>query len=449
MSQQGIRILIVDDEPIVRKSLGSWLQEEGYEVDVAESGKETLEKLAGGSWDIFLIDIKMPGMDGLDLQRRIREAHPDAAIIIMTAYASAETAVEAMKQGAHDYIIKPFEPEKLEHVIRSAAERKDLLRESRGPRGSDEVASSAQGVLGVSPAMREVLDRIRSAADTDAAVLLRGESGTGKDLVARAIHASSKRRYMPLVTVSCGALSGADLELELFGHEKGALPGATYQRKGKLELADGGTLFLDEIADLSVKAQAEVLRVLEEKKVTRVGGSKPAAADFRLIAATKGDPEALLAKKALHEAFYYRVSIFSITLPPLRERPEDIPFLARHFAEKHARAMGKTPGGLSPEAMDFLARRDWPGNVRELENTVERAVILCKAAEISLQDVSPAGQGGSPPAPGSSPAEADIGRIRKALEDADWNVSRAARILGVEKAALFEKMKEHGIQRKG
>jgi len=284
-SKPKARILIVDDELIVRKSLASWFQEEGYSVDVAESGKQTLEKLVENDWDIFLLDIKMPGMDGLELQRRIKEIHPEASVIIMTAYASVETAVEAMKQGAYDYIVKPFEPDDLEHMVRNATERKQLMTANSQLRDKIEEMSPYHGIVGKSQAIHRVLEEIRLVAESDTTVLIRGESGTGKEVVARAIHATSLRRYMPIVVVNCGALAEGVLESELFGHEKGAFTGAHYRRKGKLEMADGGTLFLDEIGDIGLKTQVDLLRVLEEKKICRVGGNTYIPVDFRLVTA--------------------------------------------------------------------------------------------------------------------------------------------------------------------
>ncbi|HVN77751.1 MAG TPA: sigma-54 dependent transcriptional regulator, partial [Terriglobia bacterium] len=291
---KDIRILIVDDELIVRQSLQSWFQEEGYSVDTVESGKEALEKLTQSEWDIFLLDIKMPGMDGLELQQKIKEIHPSASIIIMTAYASVETAVEAMKQGAYDYIVKPFDPDDLEHLIRNATERRQLVSENVRLREKIEELSRFNEIIGRSSATQRVLEQVSLVAGADTTVLIRGESGTGKELIARAIHAHSSRRYMPIVIVNCGALSEGVLESELFGHERGAFTGAHYRRKGKFEMADGGTLFLDEIADISLKTQVDLLRVLEEKSITRVGANKPTPVDFRLITATNKNIEALV-----------------------------------------------------------------------------------------------------------------------------------------------------------
>ncbi|HEX2523603.1 MAG TPA: sigma-54 dependent transcriptional regulator, partial [Terriglobia bacterium] len=315
-----LRILICDDEPSVRDSLGSWFREEGYAVDTAVSGRDALEKLTHGVWDIYLLDIKMPGMDGLELQRKIRALDSNATIILMTAFASIETAVEAMKQGAYDYVVKPVDPDDLEHLVQNAAERRDLVCENRRLREKIDEISQFHDIVGKSPSMQSVLEQVTLVSQTDTTILIRGESGTGKELIARAIHADSQRRYMPIVIVNCGALAEGVLESELFGHEKGAFTGAQYRRKGKFEMADGGTLFLDEIGDISLKTQIDLLRVIEEKTITRVGGNQLVPVDFRLIAATNRNLESMVAQGSFREDLYYRLNVFSITLAPLRDR---------------------------------------------------------------------------------------------------------------------------------
>ena len=346
-----LRILICDDEPSVRDSLGSWFREEGYTVDTAVSGRDALEKLTHGVWDIYLLDIKMPGMDGLELQRKIRALDSNATIILMTAFASIETAVEAMKQGAYDYVVKPVDPDDLEHLVQNAAERRDLVCENRRLREKIDEISQFHDIVGKSPSMQSVLEQVTLVSQTDTTILIRGESGTGKELIARAIHADSQRRYMPIVIVNCGALAEGVLESELFGHEKGAFTGAQYRRKGKFEMADGGTLFLDEIGDISLKTQIDLLRVIEEKTITRVGGNQLVPVDFRLIAATNRNLESMVAQGSFREDLYYRLNVFSITLAPLRDRREDIPLLVEHFTKKHSLAMNKHVTSVSPEAM--------------------------------------------------------------------------------------------------
>jgi two-component system, NtrC family, response regulator HydG len=443
-----IRILIVDDEPIVRSSLEHWFVEEGCVVETASSGKEALTRLAEGEWDIFLLDIRMPGMDGLELQARIRESHPDAIIIIMTAYASVETAVQAMKQGAHDYITKPFDPESLERMVRSAVDRRRLQKENLQLKRSLDELEQFSEIVGNSPAIRQVHEMIETVAATDATVLIRGESGTGKELVARAIHAHSRRRYMPIVVVNCGALPEGVLESELFGHEKGAFTGAQYRRKGKFELADGGTIFLDEIGDVSLKTQMDMLRVLEEKAIYRVGGNTRIAVDFRVIAATNRDLEEAVADKSFREDLYYRLNVFTIRIPPLRERREDIPVLANHFLQKLARSMNRSIDGFSPESMRLLTSRDWPGNVRELQNAIERAAVVRSSGQIQPEDfpfaeVHP----GDMEANGKSLAELEKIHIAKVLRETGWNISQAARLLEIDRVTLYNKMRKYGIER--
>jgi DNA-binding NtrC family response regulator len=445
LPRDKIRILIVDDEAVVRESLGNWFREEGYAVDVAGSGKETLQKLAESSYDIFLIDIKMPGMDGLQLQRRIREIAPDATIIIMTAYASVETAVEAMKQGAYDYIVKPFDPDQLEHIIRNAVERKQLVAENVRLRERIQEMELLHEIIGQSPAIRRVIEQIRLVALSDTTVLIRGESGTGKELVARAIHANSPRRYMPIVIVNCGALAEGVIESELFGHEKGAFTGAHYRRKGKFELADGGTLFLDEIGDISPKTQVDLLRVLEEKKIFRVGGNTPIPVDFRLIAATNKDLEAMVADGRFREDLYYRINVFSITIPPLRERREDIPLLAEHFLRKFAQSMNKPVHGISRAAMALLEQYEWPGNVRELQNAIERAVLLCRGREIQPEDLPLHVNEAREPGVGRTLADVERQHIARILHETRWNISQAARVLGIDRVTLYNKIRKYHL----
>lgn len=440
------RILIVDDEPIVRESLGNWFREESYCVDVAASGKEALEKLTEQDWDIFLLDIKMPGMDGLELQRKIKEIHPEATIIIMTAYASVETAVEAMKQGAYDYIVKPFDPDDLERLIHKATERKRLVSENIQLRRKIDEMSRFHEIIGQSAAMRRVLEQVSLVAQTDTTVLIRGESGTGKELIARAIHAHSHRRYMPILVVNCGALAEGVLESELFGHEKGAFTGAHYRRKGKFEMADGGTLFLDEIGDVSLKTQVDLLRVLEEKQICRVGGNTMIPVDFRLIAATNKNLEALVAEGRFREDLYYRLNVFSIAIPPLRERRDDIPLLVSHFLRKYGQSMNKPITGVSPAAMELLISYEWPGNVRELQNAIERAVLVCKTPEIQPSDLPLQVSNSSGVSPGKSLAEMERFHIGRTLRETGWNISQAARLLGIDRVTLYNKIKKYQLK---
>jgi len=447
-TENDTRILIVDDETIVRESLGSWFREEGYSVDVAASAREALEKLTIKDWDIFLLDIRMPGMDGLELQRKIKESHPDSTIIIMTAYASVETAVEAMKQGAYDYIVKPFDPDDLEHLVRNAIERKHLVSENIQLRSKIDEMNLFHEVVGKSSAMHRVLEQVAMVSASDTTALIRGESGTGKELIARAIHANSPRRYLPIVVVNCGALSEGVLESELFGHEKGAFTGAHYRRKGKFEMADGGTLFLDEIGDINLKTQVDLLRVLEEKKITRVGGNAEIPVDFRLIAATNKNLEAMSADGKFREDLYYRVNVFSIAIPPLRERREDIPPLAEHFLKRFAQSMNKPITGIALETRELMRGFDWPGNVRELQNAIERAVLVCKTKEIQPGDLPlQVSDSRGCATNGKSLSDVERQHVKNVLEETGWNVYQAARLLEIDRVTLYNKIKKYGFKR--
>ena len=443
----AVRIFIVDDEPIVRESLGSWFKAEGYAVELADSGKQALEKLAATDADIFLLDIKMPGMDGIELQKKIREAKPDATVIIMTAYASVDTAVAAMKQGAYDYIIKPFDPDDLEHLVRNALERRHLVAENQELKARIDELSPFSDIVGESPAMRRVLEQVTIVARAETNVLIRGESGTGKELVARALHAGSERRFLPIVVVNCGALSEGIIESELFGHEKGAFTGAQYRRKGKFEMADGGTLFLDEIGDISLKTQVDLLRVLEEKKIVRVGGNAQIPVDFRLVAATNRNLEAMVADGRFREDLYYRLNVFSIAIPPLRERREDITPLAESFLARFARSMNKPVARISADAMALLTSYDWPGNVRELQNALERAVLVSRGREVAPGDL-PFHVNGSKGTPlGKSLSDMERLHVKRILDESAWNITQAARLLEIDRVTLYNKIKKYGLER--
>ena len=447
MEARSAGILIVDDEAVVRDSLSEWFRDEGYHVDTADSAKAALEKLAHAHWDIFLLDIRMPGIDGLELQRKLKEAQPDATVIIMTAYASVESAVEAMKQGAYDYIIKPFNPDDLEHTIQKAVERKQLVSENKQLRTKIDELNLLHEIVGTSAATRRLLEQVAMVSASDTSVLIRGESGTGKELIARAIHANSDRRYMPIVVVNCGALSEGVLESELFGHEKGAFTGAQYRRKGKFEMADGGTLFLDEIGDIGLKTQVDLLRVLEERKIFRVGGNVEVPVNFRLIAATNKNLETMIAETKFREDLYYRINVFSITIPPLRERREDIPLLADHFLRRFSRSMNRTVAKISTEAQKLITDYQWPGNVRELQNALERAVLVCKTNQIEPEDLPLNIHHENDEAAGHSLAEIERQHIKRTLEETGWNIYRAARLLEIDRVTLYNRIKKYGFKR--
>ena len=447
-ANENVRILIVDDEFSVRHSLTAWFEDEGYTVDVAASGKEALAKLAESRWDIFFLDLKMPGMSGLELQKKITEIQPDSTIIIITAYASVESAVEAMHSGAYDYLSKPFDPDYLALMVRNIIERKKLKEETVSLKKTIDGVYTSKEIIGESAGIQKMMEDIRAVADTGSTVLIRGESGTGKELVARAIHANSKRRYAPIVTINCGALPESILESELFGHEKGAFTGAQYARKGKFEMADGGTIFLDEIGNISPKIQMELLRVLEDKKFFRLGGSKEIKADFRTIAATNKDLEVAMERGEFRNDLFYRLNVFVIEIPPLRERKIDIRRLAQHFLNVFTSQMNKPITKISPAAMKLLEDYDWPGNVRELENAIERAVVVCKGREIQAPDFPFFHARPEEEAAGDDSLEAlQRKHIRKVLEQTGWNISKAALVLQIDRVTLYNKINKYGLKK--
>jgi len=444
------QLLIVDDELHVRESLSHWFAEDGYDVVAADSGKQALALLGRRSFDIVITDIRMPGMDGLALQKRILEVDPDLAIIVITAYASVSTAVQALKEGAYDYLAKPFDPEEMTRVVEKAWEKQRLRKENLLLKERLK-GSGPRLIVGDSPDMAVVMKLVESVAPTETTVLIRGESGTGKELVARLIHTGSPRAFGPMVAVNCGALPEGILESELFGHEKGAFTGASAMRKGKLELADGGTLFLDEIGEISPKVQVELLRALEDKKVTRLGGNHEIQVDFRIVCATNSDLEEAVSEGSFREDLFYRINVFEITIPPLRDRVGDIQPIADHYLRTFSAAMGRQVTGFSPEAEKLMRSYSWPGNVRELANAVERALVVCRGTTIDLEHL---------PISGHIPSRAEIDsedrlslvavedrHIRQVLDRTGFNVSETARLLGIDRATLYNKMHKYGIDR--
>src|SRR5271167_131279 len=380
------KLLIVDDELSVRDSLAKWFTEEGYDVATAESANEALTRVAEQTFDVALVDIKMRGTDGIELQRRLHEIYPDMLVIIMTGYASVETAVAALKNGAYDYVNKPLDPDEIAHLVANAMSHRRTQQENTRLKETVAEIAHPSDIIGQSAAMKKVFDAIETVAPTDATVLVTGDSGTGKELVARAIHAQSPRRFNPLVAIHCGALTETLLESELFGHEKGAFTGAQYRKKGKFEIAEGGTVFLDEIGDISLKTQTDLLRVLQEREITRVGSNRPIRVDFRCIAATNRKLETLIEEGKFRPDLYYRLNVFQIQLPPLRERAGDIPLLADHFVRKFSASMNKRVTRVSPAAMALLDHYEWPGNIRELENAIERAMVVGQEPELREGD---------------------------------------------------------------
>jgi len=439
------RILIVDDELVVRDSLSKWFASEGYTARPVGGAREALETIQLAEFDIALIDIKMPGMDGMELQSRLHDADADLTVIVMTGYASVETAVQALKHGAYDYITKPVDPDELSHLVYNALEHKRARREVVRLRENLQEVFPSTELIGKSPAMKKVVELIEMVAPTEATVLITGESGTGKEVVARAIHAAGPRRYMPMVTIHCGALTETLLESELFGHEKGAFTGAQYRKKGKFEIADGGSVFLDEISDISLKTQTDLLRVLQEKEIVRVGGNQQIKVDFRCIAATSKNLEALVKEGSFRPDLYYRLHVFCLDLPPLRERRDDIPLLVNHFLNKFCMATSRAIPQLSAEALDVLMRHDWPGNVRELENAVERALVVGRGSEIRPADFSFQFQAEEPKG-GQTLDDVERSHIERILRETQHNLSRAARILDIDRTTLYNKLRRYGLR---
>jgi len=443
--RQG-RIVIVDDEMVVRESLTSWFRGEGFVVSSFASGHEALADIRKGDWDLALLDIKMPGMDGMDLMDRLHEIDPKLILIIMTGYASVDTAIRALKSGAYDYVTKPVDPDELLHLTLNALEHSRAKQEVARLRENLREIFPNNELIGKSAPMKRVFELVQMVAPTDSTVLITGESGTGKEVVARAIHAASPRCNMPMVTIHCGALTETLLETELFGHERGAFTGAQQRKKGKFETGDGGTVFLDEISDISLKMQTDLLRVLQEKEIVRVGSNQTIHVDFRCIAATNKDLQELVKAGLFRPDLFYRLNVVSIDLPPLRDRREDIPLLLSHFLEKLATSMSKATPTVSSAAMDLLLNYDWPGNVRELENAVERAMVIGQGAELQTSDFPFQLHPAAPPG-GRSLEAVERVHIEQILEETTWNLSRSARILGIDRTTLYNKLKRYGMKR--
>ncbi|PLX32034.1 MAG: Fis family transcriptional regulator [Ignavibacteria bacterium] len=443
-----ITMMVVDDEQSVRQSLEAWFQDDGYTVLTAENAAEALKRLQSAQIDIILLDIKMPGMDGLALQDRIREFNKDVIIIIITAFGTVDTAVRALKAGAFDYTTKPVDPDELSLIVRNAVDRIRLERENAALKESLDHLQYIDDIVGESVQMQKVFELVRTVAPTESNVLILGESGTGKELIARAIHMNSKRKYFPIIPVNCGAIPETLLESELFGHEKGAFTGAQYRRKGKLEMARGGTLFLDEIGTLGLKQQVDLLRVIEDREFHRVGGERSVKADFRLICATNTDLSKAVHEGGFREDLFYRINVFTITLPALRERKSDIPLLAEHFLRRHATAMNRKVEHFSSEAMELLQQYDWPGNVRELVNAVERAVVINATGTIGADDLPlQMIRAPRPVHSDSSLAEVERRHIQHMLESNGWNISRTAEKLSIDRATLYHKIEKYGLKR--
>ncbi|MEW6511617.1 MAG: sigma-54 dependent transcriptional regulator [Bacteroidota bacterium] len=448
-------VLVVDDDKAVRDSIRMILEYEKFELHFAENGPAALESVQGHELDLVLLDIKMPGEDGLSVLRKIRQSHPDLPVVMISGHGTIETAVEATRLGAYDFLEKPLDSQKLVIVTRNATEQHRLVMEHRHMK---EAVEGKDVILGKSQKIREVLAAIERVAPTDVRVLITGENGSGKELVAKAIHRVSRRNAKPLVEVNCAAIPNELIESELFGHERGAFTGAVGQRIGKFELADAGTLFLDEIGDMSLSAQAKVLRALEEGKIERVGGNKQIPVDVRVIAATNKNLAEAIKGNAFREDLYHRLSVIPIRVPPLRERRDDIPLLAVAFAGDICRRNGMMQKRLDDSALRKLQAMEWPGNVRELRNTVERLVIMTPGDVIDGSQLEPAGGAAARGAwddllaRGGTFQEfkdrAEAAYIRKQLEANGWNISRTAEVLDIQRSHLYSKMKKFGMERR-
>jgi len=450
MTETGRRILIADDEEAARRGLGQILTEDGYEVFLASDGEEALRQVAQESPDILLTDLRMPGMDGHELLNRVRQGYPDMTVVIMTAHGTIRSAVQALQEGAEDYLTKPIDVEELEHLLDRIRKKKALLAETRVLRERLDDKYRFENIIGRSAEMLEVFRLVEKVAPTQASILIGGESGTGKELIAQAIHQRSPRRDAPFVKVSCASLPETLLESELFGHERGSFTGAVARRAGRFELAAGGTIFLDEIGDVQPGMQVKLLRFLQERQFERVGGNRTLTVDVRVIAATHRDLPALIREGKFREDLYYRLNVIEIVLPPLRTRSQDIPLLVEFFVQKFAAANGKEIVGLDEEALAALMAYTWPGNVRELEHAIERAIILARdrTLDLSLFPVIPRPEAPSRrPAglvvPGATLEEIERDAIQRTLEAVGGSTTRAAAILKISPRTIQYKMKQY------
>ena len=447
------RILVVDDEPIVCESLSAWLREDGYHVESAACGREAIEKARCGDYDIYFIDLKMPpGIDGIEAMTEIRRLHPEASVIIITAYATVDTAIAAMKEGAIEYIVKPCNPQEISLLVTRILELKNLRRENVYLRKKLTQQYTFHDITSKSPRMLEIFDLVRSVAAYRSTVLIEGESGTGKELLARAIHQASDRAERPFVAVSCAALVETLLESELFGHERGSFTGAVARQKGKLELADGGDLFLDEIGDISPKLQMDLLRFLEERTFFRVGGAEEIHVDVRVIAATNRDLQRLVQEGRFRDDLYYRLNVIHIRIPPLRERREDVPLLARRFAESIPAELGKAPVILSEAAVRALVDYDWPGNVRELQNAMERAIVTSRGHVLTGEEFDFMRTRGGAAERWTPPTDQTLAEVERRVLEATLrrtggNIKETASILGIDRSTLYDKIKRYAIER--
>jgi two-component system nitrogen regulation response regulator NtrX len=443
------RILIVDDEESIRRSLAGILSDEGFETEMVNDGAQALACLAEHDLpDLMLLDIAMPGRDGIEILEQVKRDHPELSVVMMSGYGTIETAVKATRLGAFDFVEKPISFDRLLITIQHALEHARLDRENRRLRAS---ARRGQEILGASAPIQKLKERIKVAAPTNGWVLITGENGTGKELVARQVHAQSRRADQPFVEVNCAAIPEELIESELFGHEKGAFTGAIAQKRGKFELADQGTIFLDEIADMSLKTQAKILRILQEHEFERVGGTDSIRVDVRVIAATNKSLEKEIEEKRFREDLYYRLNVIDFHVPPLRERREDIPALARAFVAEFCADSASKPKEIAPRAMNLLHAYSWPGNVRELRNLMERLVLMTAGSKIREADLPDSIRSGAPPAEEPATLKGAVQRYERAflteqLRQRDWNISQTAKALGIARESLSRKIRSHKIK---
>lgn len=436
------KILVVDDEDIVRESLRDWLDGVGYKVDIAESGDKALKIIKQKKIKIMIADLIMPGINGIELMKKAREIEPTISTVIITAHGTIQTAITAIREGAYDYVEKPFCPEKVELLIKNLVEHQDLVEENISLRRKIEDRFHFEGIIAKSPKMLKIIELIKTVAPANATILIIGKTGTGKEVIARAIHHQSPRRNRPFIATSCAALPESLLESELFGHEKGSFTGAVERKKGKFEAGDKGTLFLDEIGEINANTQIHLLRALEEKKITRVGGNEEINVDVRVIAATNRNLKASIKQERFREDLYYRLNVVTIDLPPLKDRMEDILPLAEHFLKKYAEENNKRIKSFSDDVVKFMLNYSWPGNVRELENMIERGVILSKNTAITLDEL-PQDIIYPTPVEGKTVEAVTKNHIINVLEETKGNITKAANILGIRRMTLYNKLKKY------
>ncbi len=441
-----VRILVVDDELIIRESLHGWLKKSGYQVDTAEGGSAALAMLEKTPYDLLFLDIMMPVMSGIEVLEVVKEDYPQTLVVMITAYGSVETAVQAMKRGANDYLLKPFDPDQLSLLTEKLMQQKRIMDENIFLREQMAEAIRFENLVGRSEAMQELFTLIQDVAESDSPVLITGETGTGKELVAKAIHAKSARCNGPFIAINCGAFPEHLLESELFGHERGAFTGAHRAKKGRLDLAHHGTLFLDEVGIVPLKMQVDLLRVLETKEFHRLGGTAEIEVDFRTIAATNRDLQQAIEKGEFRQDFFYRLNVISLHIPPLRERRDDIPLLVEHFLDRYSRETNKDIDTINREAMSILRQYDWPGNVRELENAIERAVVIGKKRRLDPEEFSFLAPHLSAAAETYSLEKTQVVHLFKVLKEFDWNITKAAQALEINRVTLHKKIKKYNLR---